>query len=125
MTKDERQQLETTKAPVYLDDVFDAMCQCYRQALTRGRNWHAVTVGTDGEPYVREEVNRGNVSREEYFREGRPHPVTVWGEEGKGSLDDNEVEEAVDAFDPVEELGRGGAAELRRRLEEAGFTVEG
>jgi hypothetical protein len=117
--------MTTTERPVVrLDDVYGAMREAFRAALTAGRNWHAVTVGCDGTPYVREEVSRC-ASEAEYYRQDRPHPVTVWSMAGDSSVGVDEVDAEVDAFDPADQFGgNGGVGELVRKMEEAGFTVE-
>lgn len=109
---------------VSMDDVYDAMRKCYAEAIRTGRNWHAVTVGVDGIPYLREEVSRSE-SESEYFGRGNPHPVTVWSMKGDASVDADEQEATVDSFDPAEQFaGYGGVEEVIRKLEAAGFTVE-
>jgi len=113
-----------TKTVVRLSDIYDAMRTAYRAALTTGRNWHAVTVGTDGEPYTREEVSRCE-SEAEYYGRGTPHPVTVWGMTGDSSVDADDIDGEVDAFEPADQFeGYGGVEELTARLERAGFAVE-
>ena len=115
----------TTKPVVSLDAVYDAMREAFRAAITTGRNWHAVTVGADGEPYAREAVSRC-VSEAEYFGKGEPHPVTVWSMTGDTSVDADDIDGEVDAFEPADQFeGTGGVEELTARLERAGFTVEG
>lgn len=116
--------MTATKPTVKLDDVYDAMTEAFREAITTGRNWHAVTVGVDGIPYTREEVSRC-VSESEYFGKGEPHPVTVWSMSGDSSVSEDEIDAAVDAFEPAEQFaGYGGVGELVRKLEAAGFDVE-
>ena len=114
----------TTKPTVRIDDIYDAMREAFRAALTAGRNWHAVTVGTDGVPYAREEVSRC-MSESEYYRKGSPHPVTVWSMNGDSSVSAEDIDAETDAFEPADQFeGTGGVGELVRRLESAGFDVE-
>lgn len=116
--------MTSEKPVVRLDDIYDAMRDCFRQAITAERNWHAVTVGVDGTPYVREEVSR-SVSESEYYAEGKPYPVTVWSMSGDSSVSSDGIDGEVDAFEPSEQFaGHGGVDELVRKLEQAGFTVE-
>lgn len=113
-----------TKPVVSLDAVYDTMRTAFRAALTSGRNWHAVTVGTDGDPYTREEVSRC-VSESEYFGKGEPYPVTVWSMTGDSSVSAEDIQDEVDAFDPAAQFeGYGGVEELTAKLERAGFVVE-
>lgn len=115
---------ETATNPVvYLDEIYDEMRKCFRAALTSGRNWHAVTVGADGTPYCREEVNRC-VSESEYFGKGDPYPVTVWSMNGDASVSADAIDSEAEQFDPADQFaGYGGVPELVRKLETAGFTV--
>ena len=113
-----------TATIVTLDSIFDAMRSCFRAALVSGRNWHAVTVGADGVPYVREEVSR-SYSESEYFGTCHPHAVTVWSMSGDSSVDTDEIDNAVLEFDPADQFaGDGGISALVKRLETAGYTVE-
>jgi hypothetical protein len=114
----------TSKPTVTLDSIYDAMFKAYREAITTGRNWHAVTVGVDGEPYLRMEVSRC-YSELEYFGGEPTTPLTVWSMQGDSSVSEDEIDAYVDAFEPAEQFaGYGGVSELVRKLEEAGFTVE-
>jgi hypothetical protein len=116
--------MTATKTTVTLDSIYDAMRECYKNSLTAGCNWHAVTVGTDGVPYCREEVSRC-VSESEYFGRGEPYPVTVYSVNGCSEISEDEIDNEVDAFDPVEQFaGYGGIEELISKLETAGFSVE-
>ncbi len=116
--------MATTKPTVRMDEVYDAMRKCFRQALESGRNWHAVTVGADGDPYVRVEVSRCE-SESEYFGKGDPYPVTVVGMNGDSSVPADEIDAAVDAFDPKDWfIGFLPLEEVIRKPETAGFAVE-
>jgi len=117
--------MTTTKTTVRMDDVYDAMRKCFRRALESGRNWHAVTVGTDGIPYVREEAGRC-FGESEYFGKGDPYPVTVMGTDGDASVPADEVDAAVDAFEPHDWfIGFVSPDDVVAKLEAAGFEVEG
>ncbi len=116
--------MNTTKPMVRMDEVYDAMRKCFRQALESGRNWHAVTVRTDGIPYVRVEVSQ-SVSESEYFGKGDPYPVTVMGMNGDSSVPADEIDAEVDAFDPKDRfIGFITLDEIVAKLETAGFEVE-
>lgn len=109
---------------VRLDDIYDAMRTAFRAALESGRNWHAVTVGTNGTPYVREETSKC-CSESEYFGQGEPYPVTVCWLNGDSSVPADEIDAAVESFEPADHFaGYGGVEELVNNLEIAGFTVE-
>ena len=110
---------------VTLDSIFDSMRSCFRAALASGRNWHAVTVGIDGVPYVRESVNP-SYSESEYFgTETGACPVTVWSMSGDSSVDSEEIDNAVLEFDPAAQFaGYGGIPELTKKLARAGFVVD-
>ena len=114
----------TTKPIVSLDSIYDAMRECFREAITIGRNWHAVTVGVDGSPYTRMEVSKC-YSELEYFGGEPTTPLTVWTMNGDSSVSEEDIDAFVDEFNPAEQFdGYGGLSELVRKLESAGFTVE-
>lgn len=106
-----------------LDEVYDAMRECYRRVLVTCRGWHAVTVGRDGKPYVRMEISKC-VSQAEYFQQGDTYPVTVWSRTGNPDpgLSEDEIEDEVLAFEPSEQFDN--LDEIVERLEKAGYTVE-
>lgn len=115
----------TTKTEVYLNDIYDAMRECFRRALAAGRNWHAVTVWPQGDIVIRDEVSPC-YSESEYFKRGDCYPLTVWHTRGDGGdlLSEDEIEAEVDAFDPQEQFrGLGGVEQLVKDLEAAGYVV--
>jgi hypothetical protein len=59
----------------------DAIRSQYLDAVNRGDGWHYVRVWPDGE------VTRGMepsecVPESEYYRRGKPHPITIWSIHG-------------------------------------------
>lgn len=112
------------KVTVTLDSIYDAMRECFAASM-KNTHWNAVTVGTDGTPYCREEVSPC-YSESEYFGKGIPYPVTVWTRKGDmDGLSDDEIESEMEAFDPADEFtGYGGIDAIIGILETAGFAVE-
>lgn len=70
----------TTATVIHLEDVRQAVETAMRNSMKSGRGWHYVRVWPEGTIACGVEASKC-VPADEYYRRGRPHPVTVWAEQ--------------------------------------------
>ena len=96
--------MSAEKPTVKLRAVYSGIRGCYRRSLLSGTKWHCLAVGEDGKLYFRASA-QPCLGESTVFRKQGPRRVTVYQVEGQGGPRTAEqVEPAVQSFDPVTEF---------------------